>query len=84
MTDMRRNSRPNREPRRASLADIELEVASIKDTMDRVSCTVEDGSPLWLIAVAVDGLAWAVHNLATHHEDLAVSAAMERKRHDQC
>ncbi|GGD93492.1 hypothetical protein GCM10011390_10340 [Aureimonas endophytica] len=89
MTMVRRNSRFDKPVPIGSLAEIEQEIADVLDVIDRVQKSAEEAAervaaecdviletnPLWQLAEAVKGLAWAVGSLAHHHENLAVEVA---------
>lgn len=76
MTHLHRNCRSdNGTLARASLAEIEVEIADVLDVLDLVQSGAEECGPVWQIVEAVRGLAWAVGSLARHHEDAAMKAA---------
>lgn len=89
MSMIRRNSRADSPVPVGSLAQIEQEIADVLDAIDLIQKSAEeavlqveaeckvalDANPLWQVAEAVKGLAWAVGSLAYHHENLAVEVA---------
>lgn len=78
MTHLHRNCRADQgKLARASLAEIETEIADILDLTENVQRTVEACGAVWQLAEAVKGLAWAVGSLASHYEDAAVGAATD-------
>lgn len=90
MNHSHRNVRPAQPYRTASLAEIEAEISMVLEVAANVQSDIREDwqNPVWQIAEAVRGLAWAVESLVEHHSNAAaggtarttveVASALER------